>query len=312
MDSTKIPYLYITGASYSGSTLLAFLLDAHPQIVSVAEIGGLARGVVPEKYQCSCGTLLSRCPFFLELEQRINVLGSSFSLKDWQTIFRLSRYRLLDIPLVRPLRNVFLERIRDRLVPLFWPGYQRVVGVISQRNVHLAQAALEISGKRVFVDATKDSIRIKFLRDIEQLNLKVVHLVRDVRGAIVSIMKNRGIDDVARATRVWCNANMNSERAKRYVSSQQWLRIKYDELCTDTQGAVDRITDFLEVNRAPIPRDFYEGEHHILGNRMRRKGRGAGMVKLDEAWKEHLSKYDLDLIARIGGAANRYFGHDWP
>lgn len=308
MKKATIPYVSIIGASYSGSTLLAFLLNAHPQIVSISEMG-LARGVVAEKYRCSCGALLLQCPFFLELERRINGLGSTFSLRGWQTEFWLSKYRPLNIFLARPLRNVFLERIRDRLVP-FVPGYRQAIAIISQRIAHFAQAALEITSKEVFADAKKDSMRIKFLRDIEQLDLKVIHLVRDVRGATASIMKYKG-KDASWATRAWYNANMNAERARRYVSSHQWLRLRYDDLCENPQGTMDCISDFVGIRHAPIPKDFYKTEHHIIGNHMR-LNKAQGVVRRDESWKDRLSAHDLDIIARLGGTANQYFGHDWP
>ena len=177
--------------------------------------------------------------------------------------------------------------------------------------MYLARSAVEISGKKVFVDTQKDSIRIKFLSDMEQLDLKVIHLVRDVRGSVASIMKHSRRDDIAWATRWWYRANMNAERSRRYVSPYQWIRLTYDELCADPQGTMDRICDFVGVKRASVQKDFYEGEHHILGNRMRLNGVN-GVVERDVSWKERLTNRDLDKIARIGGAANRYFGHDWP
>jgi hypothetical protein len=255
--------------------------------------------------------LLLQCPFFLELERRIKALGSSFKLTDWQTLFQLSRHRWLNIFLVRPLRYTCLERIRDKLAP-FWPGYQDAIRVIGQRVVHLAQAALAISGKVIFVDTQKDAIRVKFLQGIGQLDLKVIHLVRDVRGAVASYIKNTRIDDIALATRRWSIANAESERAKRYVSPHQWLRITYDELCADPQGTVDRISDLVGAERAPIPEDIYDGEHHIIGNHMRLKSKGSGVITLDESWKDRLSERDLKIIARLGGAANRRYGHQWP
>lgn len=305
----KTPYLYIAGAGYSGSTLLALLLNAHPRMVSISEAEGPAEGVNIKKYHCSCGALLLECPFFLELERRINALGSTFSLTNWQTAFQVSQYRMLDIPLARSLRSVFLDRCRDLVVP-FWPGYLRAIGVISQRMTHVAQATLAISGKEVFVDAQKDPHRIKFLRDIKEFDLKVVHLIRDVRGAVASRLKNDNTSDIAWATRRWYVANMNADRARWYVSAHQWLRVTYSELCANTQSTVDRIADFVGIRRSPVPQNFYEGEHHIIGNRMRLKK--SGLVKEDEMWKERLSDEDIRMIARIGGAANKYFGHDWP
>jgi hypothetical protein len=207
------------------------------------------------------------------------------------------------------LRNVFLEQIRDRFVP-FWPAYRQRLASISQRIVHIAQATLEISGKDVFVDAKKDSMRVKFLQSISRLDYKVIHLIRDVRGAVTSIMKHSP-RSVARATRVWYTANMNAERARRYVAPHQWLRLRYDDLCDDPQGTIDRIADFVGVQRAKMPEDFYTVEHHIIGNYMRLR-QGAGVIKQDESWKACLTEQALATVMRIGGKANRYFGHDWP
>jgi hypothetical protein len=305
----RVSYIYVAGMGYSGSTLLAFLLHGHPQMASISEATGPDSSVKVDEFLCSCGALFLRCPFFLDVERRVNELGSSFSLRSWQTRFQLSEYRVIDIPLVRPLRSVCLEQVRDRLVP-FWPGYGAAIKVISQRVLHLAQAVLAITGKRVFVDASKDSIRVKFLQSMDQLDLKVVHLVRDIRGGVASLMTYKGTDDVAWATRAWCRVNMNAERAKRYVSPHQWLRIRYTDLCADPQGTADRIADFIGVGRAAIFRDFYRGEHHIIGNSMRLKG--TAIIEEDVSWTKRLTERDLNVISRIGGGANHYFGYDFP
>ncbi len=134
--------------------------------------------------------------------------------------------------------------------------------------------------------------------------------MRDVRGGVCSILKHSHGINVKKATRRWLIVNMNAEMARRYVSPNRWLRLTYDELCANAQGAIDRISDFVGVERATLPKNFYETEHHIIGNYMRLGG--SGEVRRDDSWKMRLSQHDLDIIARIGGATNRYFGHDWP
>ena len=53
-------FLYVVGTSFTGSTLLSFLLNLHPQIVSVGEMTGPFRGVADRQaYPCSCGAALS-------------------------------------------------------------------------------------------------------------------------------------------------------------------------------------------------------------------------------------------------------------
>lgn len=315
MSPEKVPYLYVAGASFSGSTLLAFLLNAHPQMASVSEVAGVVpHGPITadfiDSYTCSCGKPLLECPFYRELEARIEAAGSTFDLRDWKTHFRVSRSRLIDVPLARNLGSGTAERIRDRLAPLF-PGYRSAVDEVARRNLHFAQATLELTGKRVFVDAQKDPARVRFLGEMDSLDLRVIHLVRDARGGASSYMKNYPEkNDAATAARKWQSVNMAADRARRHVPAERWMRVRYDELCADHTAVLDRIADFAGADRAPIPENFYDTEHHIVGNRMR-LGRRTGISR-DESWKERLSESDLETIGRIAGRANRYFGFDWP
>src|SRR5262249_38079404 len=137
-----------------------------------------------------------------------------------------------------------------------WPGYSDAVKRTSRRVEHLARAATEMTKKDVFVDVQKDAMRVKFLSEIPGLDLRVVHLVRDVRGSVVSFMKN-GTPGLAAATRRWLNDNMNSVRAKRFIPPDRWKFIRYETLCEDPQGTLDAIADFVGVARAPIPGDIY-------------------------------------------------------
>lgn len=308
----KIPCVYITGTSYSGSTLLAFLLNSHPQMASISETVGPIVGTDFATYRCSCGALFVECSFYLELEKRMREAGEAgldFSLRQWRTRFEVDRERWIDIALARPLRNVFLERVRDAVVPMV-PGYRRAIREVALRNAELARAALERLGKNIWVDAQKDSIRIKFLEQSGLFDLWVIHLVRDVRGGSASLMKYNNWTDAGRAARTWRNQNLNAERARRYVSPERWLQVRYDEVCDDVQGTMDRVADFVGVERAPVPADFTTVEHHIIGNVMRL--RGVGEVRRDDSWKERLSVADLETIARVAGATNRHFGHSWP
>ena len=58
-------FIYITSASFSGSTLLTFLLNTHPEIATIGEMKGDSMDV--ERYRCSCGDPIGRCPFWQRL-----------------------------------------------------------------------------------------------------------------------------------------------------------------------------------------------------------------------------------------------------
>ena len=314
IETDRIPYLYIAGASYTGSTLLAFLLNAHSRMASVSEVCGvLPSATIPEdaieSYWCSCGVLLLQCPFYRELKTRIEDLGSTFDLRDWRTHFQFSRSRITQLLITHPLRFRALQWMRDSGVKLL-PGFKRTAREVGLRSRHFAQATLAISGKQVFVDAQKDALRIRFLSEIPELDLKVVHLVRDARAGAASYMKHEPDCDAKTAARRWLRANVSAERARSYVEPNRWMRILYEELCSDYQNTVDRIADFVGVPRAAVPEDFGNTEHHIVGNTMRRgKRRG---ITLDESWKTRLTAGDLAAIRRVAGKWNRTFGFDWP
>ncbi|MFY1005300.1 hypothetical protein ACNF5F_28245, partial [Escherichia coli] len=76
-----------------------------------------------------------------------------------------------------------------------------------------ATAVLERTGKRVFVDTARDHQRPKYLRDHPLLDVKVIHLVRDPRGNVASIMKHMGLD-VTTAARQWTHYNVEAARVR--------------------------------------------------------------------------------------------------
>lgn len=312
MTAEKVPYLYITGASFSGSTLLAFLLNAHPRMVSVSEVCGVLPHELIEgldTYRCSCGQKLLECPFYRDLEQRVRILGSSFDLRDWKNHFQLSDSRLLQILLTRPMRWSWVETLRNAAVALV-PGVRAKRGEIAHRNLHFACATLELSGKQLFVDAQKNAARVRFLSAIEELDLYVIHLVRDARAGAASFMKHNARNDAARAAHLWLNANLTSDYVSRCVPKSRWMRLRYDELCADHQGVIDRISDFTGVERGTIPKDFYATPHHIVGNKMRLAS--SAEIRPDHSWRQRLSDKQIEIVGRVAGAANRKYGFEWP
>lgn len=307
----KIRYVYIAGAPYSGSTLLTFLLNAHPECVSAGETFGLPRHIDPHTYQCSCGVELLICSFWRQLVERVNAKGGALDLRayPWKTQFAVSRNRYLNYVGTCALKTGYMEAIRDVVLGAI-PGIRARMEQTRTCNAALARAALELTGASVFVDGSKVSNRIRMLAQVEDLELHVIHLVRDVRGGAASIMKNARVSSSAKAAQHWLRRNVEAEWARRHVASHRWLTLRYSDLCCDPQQFMDRTTDFMGVSPAPLPADFRAVEHHLIGNRMRLGG--SSEIREDQSWRDRLSSKQLDAIARVAGAANRRFGYDWP
>jgi len=53
-----LKYVYLTSSGYSGSTLLSFMLGAHPCIATVGELSNSIENNDPDNYRCSCEKLI--------------------------------------------------------------------------------------------------------------------------------------------------------------------------------------------------------------------------------------------------------------
>ena len=78
---------YILAASHSGSTLLAMLLGAHPEVCSVGElkISPTALGD-PRQYRCSCGQRITACTFWKHVGAAMKVRGHQFDVTNARTL----------------------------------------------------------------------------------------------------------------------------------------------------------------------------------------------------------------------------------
>lgn len=307
----RIRYVCMPGSPFTGSTLLGILLNEHPDCASIgAAIGLLARADL-STYRCSCGELFRECEFWKHMATRTRELGhpvNVFKTNSWNTDLRLSHNRLINVLLVRSLGWDALNDARDAVVG----GVTRTRTAISQMGWNtwsLASAVLERTGKKVFVDTTRDHQRPKYLARHPLLDIRVIHLIRDPRGNSASIMKHAG-KNVATAARQWRRYNVEAARVRSYLPEASWMSLHYEDLCADSSGVLDRISDFLGVRRATVQPGSQDHQNHIIGNRMRLKG--LTEIREDLSWQTRFTAAELATIARIAGAASHKFGFNWP
>ena len=312
-DREKIPVRYVCmpGSPYTGSTLLGFLLNGHPECASIGAATGLTARIDLATYTCSCGVLFRDCGFWDRVAARTVELGhpvTVFKTDSWNTHVRISRRRWLNGLLVSSVGNSSLNGARDAIIGRLGP-IRRTVSEARLSTWSLARAVLEATGKSVFVDTARDHQRPRHLAGDPVIDLKVIHLVRDPRGNTASIMKHTGVD-IPKAARQWRHYNLEADRVRERFPPGSWMLLHYEELCADPQGTLDRIAAFIGVEPAPIPRDLQAVEHHIIGNSMRLKG--VGEIREDLGWRELLDERDLRVIARTTGSASHRLGYAWP
>ena len=298
-------FAYILSPSYSGSTLLTYLLGVHPEIATIGELKASAMGDIDE-YDCSCGVRIRTCPFWQALGEELRRRGSDLDLADFGTHFRTPNAWLTDHVLGATLRGRGLETVRDIALATL-PGPRRTFERVLKRNVAVAEAVTAVQGGTVFLDGSKDPIRLKFLLRAGWPAMRVIYMVRDGRAASNSYMRHYNVQ-MPEAARAWRRTHVASERILAQIPADSWLRVRYEDLCHDPTGMLKRIFTFLGVDASTAPTELNTHEQHILGNAMR-LGRSTD-IRLDEKWKRALTPADLKSFQQIAGDVNARYEYE--
>jgi hypothetical protein len=298
-----IELLYIASPSYSGSTLLTLLLNAHP---SIATVGELKWGNIDlENYECSCGSLLRECTFWENVVARMEAEGLHFSLQRPATAFRHASRPWLDRVARSRVRGRLYESARS-LALASSPTARQSWSYIQRVNRAAIEIILDLQGGRIFLDGSKDPVRLQYLLESGDYDVRIIQLVRDGRGVVYSAIKNAG--DVAETAALeWRRTHEQIERLARRLGDGRFFRMRYEDLCSEPDATMDRVCAFLGIETQQLTKSCWTAEHHVLGNRMRL--RRDLEIKLNEAWRDALDSQALDAVERIGGPLNRRYGY---
>jgi hypothetical protein len=309
MMSTNCPiFVSVETPAYSGATLLAFLLGTHPRIATVGEMDGLIPREDPDEYLCSCGQRIKVCQFWQSVKIAMHTKGFEFDVAHFDTKFIVGGRRLILYLRTGSSRNHVLDSIRDAIFHA-WPGEIRHLKALVARNVAFVEAVLEVTGKDVFVDTSKNRLRLQSLRKFSPLDVRAIHLVRDVRGVVASRLQ-RGEDIGAReAARQWVKSNQKLQTNLRSLPEEARVLLRYEDLCQDVPGTLERLFHFCGVDPGVKVTDFRAVPHHIVGNPMRL--RAVSGIRLDERWKSLLTEDQLKEIEQAAGTLSRRYGYCW-
>jgi len=320
---------YILAASHSGSTLLSMLLGSHAQIATVGEIKLSASAIGEiDRYRCSCGEFIRKCRFWAKVKEGMAARGHEFDIADAGTDYRAvdSRYARW---LLGPLhRGMVLESLRDGALGIS-PTWRRRLPEIHDSNAALVSTVMEINGAKVVIDSSKIALRLKYLLRNPGLDVKVIRLIRDGRGVALTYMDPARFADaadpalrgggtgglrekerltMAQAAHQWRRCNEEAKHILRCLNKSQWIEVRYEDLCKDTENTMGMLFEFLGVDLGRNHRDFRTVEHHVIGNGMRLDT--TSEIRLDERWRQELGEHDLTIFDNVAGQMNRQYGYE--
>jgi hypothetical protein len=296
-------YAYLSSAGHSGSTLLACLLNAHPEVCSVGEFAS-----PKPTHECSCGCTFETCPFWHRW--RAEARKEGFDLEAGK----------LDIFLEPHPQGGFTEdlfyylfpgypvnRLRDAAFSLFShrPGEVRRA---LDKAIALARILCRIEKTSVFFDTSKSPFWVRFLGQfVRNIPIKVIALVRDGRGVMNSLIrKEHYTPDYAIAHWLWSNRNLR--RATRYLPASDVIWLRLEDFCRAPQDKLREIFRFLGVDENGSLALQDRKTRHIIGNKMRHTFNGE--IRHDESWRQELSREHLRLFEERAGWLNRCLGYD--
>jgi len=282
---------YLVSSPYSGSTLLSFLLNAHPGIGTISEYDVMDEIAANQDFLCSCDEPIRICSFFTKLKSKMEESGLEFEVDDMDMMFnyheseRINRYLSQKLPLIH---SDSLERIRDQILQLL-PYFRNTKKRIFKRNDTFMRSILELQNAKVFLDANKNPYRMKTLN--ERHDVKAIYLYKNGIGGAFSIYndnlrKGRSCT-MKEASRRWFIEQLTINRCLKHLKPENIHTLSYSDFCRDTAGELNAIHQFLGLNPMGVD-GFSEAEHHIIGNKMRTGD--ISTITERSQWKEELSE----------------------
>jgi hypothetical protein len=300
--------MYVGGVIRSGSTLLDRMLGELPDHVAVGELCYLWQHSVKLDRGCGCGAAFSRCPFWTAVGDK--------AFGGWQAV---DVDEMIDLQLSLDTTRDLPGLIAPRLAPRFNARLRRYSEVLST----LYAAIADVAAARVVVDSSKHAGPAYLLRHAD-IDLRVLHLVRDPRGVAHSLRKAVRRPEYDRedymsvwpartAARRWITTNLLIAGLARF--GVPVARMRYEDLVADPIGELTRVTAALD---RPLSDDAFAfirngavelpPAHTLDGNPMR-YSTGPVPLQADDTWRAALPESDRKLVERITAPLRRRYGY---
>ncbi len=302
--------LFLGGLGRSGTTLMERVLGELPGAVPLGEVVHLWTRDIRDNDRCGCGRPFADCPFWGEVGQR--------AFGGWSAV---------DVDRVMHLAAAV---DRTRFIPRYMAGrlpaqVRHDLREYTSYYVRLYRAAQEVSGATVLIDSSKHASLAYCLGFEDEVDLRVLHVVRDSRGVAYSWTKHverpevDGVEEMARfsptkTAMLWDSHNVAfsilGRRSRAKVS-----RIRYETFVADPIGSIQAIARFAGL---PLPAGgmtFLEPGaaqlgscHSAAGNPMRfTTGRVA--LRQDQTWRQAMPVADRRWVTTLTAPLLTAYGY---
>jgi hypothetical protein len=285
-SDVPIKVLYIAGDGRSGSTLLDRLIGAYPGVFSCGELGNLLQSTNSADEYCACSERANECRFWQSVMRLWSRAVPGFSQDEYRMLqHRYERLRSL----FRPFNDLSFSSRRFARYAVYTQA--------------LFKAISDLSGAGVIVDSSKSPARALALSRVPGLDLRMLHLVRDVRGVAYSLRipyrerpKEGPFANVKRRSNLrfactWALVNYFCERVRTKMGHPT-LFIRYEDYTANPDVMLTGVASLLSVPSI----DYESGASHLLEQGHQIAGNGLRMhpvqkISPDENWRSYFGAF---------------------
>jgi len=301
----KIKVVYIAGIGRSGSTLLTKVLASVNEGFSLNELSFVWENGFDKNRLCSCGQPFRSCPFWTNVIKDIQLLG----FENEHSLRHIGNA----IPQNRNIPDVVL---RPGKLNYKFPAFSSYKNVLK----HLYASIYKNSGAGFLIDSSKIPSYGYAVQQTEDLDVYMIHLIRDPRAVAYSWKKEVSRTDgeenltmeqysILQTTIKWIWGNFITTLLKR---TGKYFFIRYEDFCNQPELYTSKILDFIGVDKELNPvhgKTFTAGEEHsIWGNPIRMKT-GKMEIKEDNEWKNKLGFSDRFWIVFLTWPFLFFYGY---
>ncbi len=300
------PVLFIAGLGRSGSTMLECILGSHPDVAALGEVLHLWERGIGRNELCGCGSNFHDCPFWTSV--------GDLAFGGWSNV---------DLDRLSHLHDA-VDRHR-RIAKVLAPHSKSYALKIREYNEHYLRiygAAAAISGARLVIDSGKHSSLAACLLHSNQLDLRVLHVVRDSTAVAYSWSKAvkrpeaQSEEDALMAqysstlsSAQWGLTNLEVEALRlRGVKS---ARIRYEDLVADPRSALEHALIKLGLRSyQPVIQDGVTlRQHHTVAGNPMRFSRGPLVLRQDDAWRTSMPRREQIIVKTLTAPVRWTYGY---
>jgi hypothetical protein len=276
----KLNVVYVAGAGRSGSTVLDRILGTIPGTVSTNELNRIWIDGFADNKQCSCGAKFSECVFWRSVVAEAFGSAEKSEAARMQNIWTAVDRSRHFLQLLAPVKSAaFKKRLRE---------YQDVL-----RRLYFAIA--KVSGAETIVDSSKIPSGALILKGVPDLDVHVIHLVRDARACVYAWQKKKqnaksGVSlrqyTPLRTVTFWM---MRNTFAGLLATQLPYARVLYEDLMKNPRLELQRLLDLLgpfsgkQLNFT-TDHSITLPEYHSISGNPDRFSNGVTDLRLDLEW----------------------------